>query len=191
MAAPDFPGRERLVHLIDQALGGARVDPAHLQRVLESLHREQHVILPAAVLEPHPERYLRRRIHASREHGYQIIAMTWGPRQGSPLHDHDGHWCVDCLWHGELDIVRYDVSDQRDNLLRFTPHPAQRAKAGSGDWLTAPAEHHTMTNPHPSSSAVSLHVYPYSFSRCGWFEATGDDGWHRRHLGELVLDPWQ
>lgn len=191
MPAPDFPGRARLIDTIERAFNGTKIDPAQLKQALESLYHEHSVVLPASLLRPDPGQYLRRRIHASQQHGYQLIAMTWGPQQATPLHDHAGSWCVDCLWHGEMDIIRHDLIAQHDGLLRFSARPAQRACAGTGDWLAAPAEYHTMRNPHPHRTAVSLHVYPHQFSHCDWFEAVDGQGWHRRHQSELPLAAWE
>jgi predicted metal-dependent enzyme (double-stranded beta helix superfamily) len=38
-----------------------------------------------------------------------VIAMSWGPGQGTPLHDHDAMWCVEGVWLGELEITRYEL----------------------------------------------------------------------------------
>ena len=60
------------------------------------------------------------------EHGYSVVAMTWGPGQGTPLHDHSGLWCVEGVWHGELEITQYELLESR---WRPRPLPRRRRHA--------------------------------------------------------------
>lgn len=185
----DFPGFARLIQSIERVYENG-FSPERLCRALEALYCEGGIALPSAALSPHPERYARRLLHTCERWGYDLIVMTWGPGQGSPLHDHDGHWCVECLWQGNLEITRHEPHERDiDGQVRFVTHPATLAHAGEGDWLDASAEHHTMRNPDPAVTAVSLHVYPRAFHQCGWFEPAGK-GWHQRHACELALDTW-
>ena len=190
MASPhDFPGRARLIQSIER-VHESGFSPERLCRMLEALHREGGIALPPATLSPCPDRYTRRRLHACDRWDYELIVMTWGPGQGSPLHDHDGHWCVECLWQGHLEITRHEPRERdAEGRLRFSTQPPTLAHAGQGDWLDAGAEHHTMRNPDPAITAVSLHVYPRAFRQSGWFEPD-EDGWHQRRVCELSLDSW-
>ncbi len=189
-SAPDFPGRARLIQAIDH-IHESGFNPERLCCALEDLHRTGGIALPAAVLSPRPDRYTRRQLHACPRWGYELIVMTWGPGHGSPLHDHDGHWCVECLWHGALEITRYDpCENDADGRMRFARQTRTRARAGQGAWLDSSSQYHTMRNPDPAEVAVSLHVYPLSFRRSGWFEPAAD-GWHQqRRIGEVTLDEW-
>ena len=38
--------------------------------------------------------------------------MTWGPGQGTPVHDHGGLWCVEGVVEGQIAVTRYDVQPQ-------------------------------------------------------------------------------
>ncbi len=190
MASPhDFPGRARLIQSIER-VHESGFSPQRLCRALEALYREGGIVLPPTLLSPRPDRYARHQLHACDRWGYVLIAMTWGPGQGSPLHDHDGNWCVECLWQGSLEITHHEPRErQADGRLRFAAQPPMLAHAGEGDWLDAAAQYHTMHNPDPGITAVSLHVYPSTFRQCGWFEPA-EDGWLRRHACDLALDPW-
>ena len=185
----DFPGRDQLIGAIERHCDANGARPDRMRDELEALFRAGTVTLPLALLQPHPEHYARRAIHISPEHGYALIAMIWGPGQSSPLHDHDGNWCVECIWQGGLSITRHTLREEHDGRVRFEHLPPLRAVAGQGDWMEAPNEHHTMTNPDPDVAAISLHVYPHTFSHCCWFEPL-EDGWHRRHQRQLGLDAW-
>src|SRR6187399_2505751 len=65
--------------------------------------------LPAPYLEPIPERYARRLLHRDPQGRYTVIAMVWGKGQGTPLHDHAGIWCVECVYQGRIAVTSYSV----------------------------------------------------------------------------------
>ena len=46
--------------------------------------------------------YARRLLCACPRGRFQAIAMTWGPGQSAPVHDHAGLWCVEGLYCGRL-----------------------------------------------------------------------------------------
>ncbi|MCX7555595.1 cysteine dioxygenase family protein [Xanthomonadaceae bacterium JHOS43] len=190
MASPvDFLGRTRLIQSIEQ-VHESGFSPERLCRVLEAQCRNGGIALPAAALSPRPDRYARRRIHLCDRWAYELIAMTWGPGQSSPLHDHDGQWCVECLWQGSLEITRHDLCERHlDGRIRFVTHAPTLTHAGEGDWLDAETGYHTMRNPSAENAAISLHIYPRAFRQCGWYEPAGE-GWVRRHDCNLSLDPW-
>lgn len=186
---PDFPGRARLIQRIEQA-HETGFSPERLCRALEALHRERGITLPPAALSAHPDRYTRRQLHTCERLDYDLIVMTWGPGQGSPLHDHDGNWCVECLWQGNLEITHHQPRERdAEGRIRFASQPPALAHAGEGDWLDAGAEYHTMRNPDPVTTAVSLHLYPRSFRQSGWF-TPDQSGWHHRRTCDLTLDAW-
>ena len=49
--------------------------------------------------------------------------MTWGPGQGTPLHDHAGMWCVEGVLEGRIEVARYDLLDERDGTPPDYPCP--------------------------------------------------------------------
>ena len=48
-----------------------------------------------------------------------MVAMTWGPGQGTPIHDHAGIWCVEGVIQGEMTVTSYQVQEQKGDLYRF------------------------------------------------------------------------
>ena len=93
-ALPDTPfaGRDRFIAAIDEAViaGDEHAVTAALRNVLCGLIRDPGIRLPDCVYRPIDDHYARREIYRSREHGYSVVAMTWGPGQGTPVHDHCG-----------------------------------------------------------------------------------------------------
>ena len=117
----DFPGHDKVVRAIDEAVasGDQHAITAALRGVLCGLIRDRDVCLPDCVHEPVEGHYARRELYRSPEHGYSIVAMTWGPGQGTPIHDHCGLWCVEGVWDGELEITQYELLEQDGDRFRF------------------------------------------------------------------------
>ena len=182
-ALPDiaFPGRERLVASIDQALaaGDCHAVTAALRNVLCGLIRDPDVRLPDYVHAPIEDHYARRELYRSPRHGYSVVAMTWGPGQGTPIHDHAGCWCVEGVWRGELEITQFELLEQQGNRFRFRSAGGLQAGPGSAGSLIPPHEYHTIRNTDPNAMAVSLHVYEAPLEQCSRFEQIGGE-WYQR-----------
>jgi 3-mercaptopropionate dioxygenase len=189
MSNLEFHGRQTLIDAIDAAV--AHDDPTRVVQALRNdlcrLMRERAVSLPPCVLEPVTGHYARRELYSSPAHGYGVIAMTWGPGQGTPIHDHSGLWCVEGVWHGQLEITQYDLSERRGDLCRFTEVGTLIAGTGSAGSLIPPHEYHTIRNASDTDIAVSLHIYQRPMTCCGIFNDLGD-GWHIHATKQLLLD---
>lgn len=189
MSVHDFPGRSHLIDTIDAAvsLGDNTAVVQALRSDLCRMMRERSVELPTCVLEPVQGHYARREIYISPQHGYGVIAMTWGPGQGTPIHDHDGLWCVEGVWHGQLEITQYDLTERNGERYRFTEVGSLIAGTGSAGSLIPPHEYHTIRNASDTDAAVSLHIYQRAMTCCGIFNEMGD-GWHMHSSKQLQLD---
>lgn len=189
MSVHDFPGRSHLIDTINAAvsLGDDSAVVQALRSDLCRMMRERSVELPACVLEPVQGHYARREIYISQQHGYGVIAMTWGPGQGTPIHDHDGLWCVEGVWHGQLEITQYDLTERNGERYRFTEVGSLIAGTGSAGSLIPPHEYHTIRNASDTDAAVSLHIYQRTMTCCGIFNDMGD-GWHMHSSKQLQLD---
>ncbi|GIX33367.1 MAG: hypothetical protein KatS3mg125_1323 [Lysobacterales bacterium] len=150
--------------------------------------REGRDALPERVFRTHPERYARRELFRNGETGFTLIAMTWGPGQGTLIHDHAGLWCVEGVWSGTLEIVPYELTARRGEDVQLEPRGVIDAVAGSAGSLIPPHEYHLIRNPAREETAVSLHVYEAPMDRCRVFEPLGE-GWHRPRERVLHFDP--
>ena len=189
-----FTGKEKLVAALDAAV---RLDEEHavttaLRQALVALFADREVGLPRSVLDPIADHYARRELHVSPELGYSVVAMTWGPGQGTRIHDHDGAWCVEGVWHGRLAITRYEPRERDGDRWRFAGMGTIEAGPGSAGSLIPPHEYHAIRNPSTDDIAVSLHVYQRPLLRCHVFvpEAAQahDGGWARREERQLATD---
>jgi predicted metal-dependent enzyme (double-stranded beta helix superfamily) len=193
MAALDFEGRDKLVAVFDAAvaLGDDRATTDALRKSLCKLIGDAEIALPEPLLHPIADHYARRELYTSPEHGYSVIAMTWGPGQGTLIHDHSGMWCVEGVWLGRLEIVQYELAEHEGDRYRFIEAGAIEAGTGSAGSLIPPHEYHTIRNPSERDAAVSLHVYQRAMLRCGVFAADerAGAGWLTRQERLLRTDP--
>jgi predicted metal-dependent enzyme (double-stranded beta helix superfamily) len=189
MITVDFPGSGKLIEAIDASIAQPST-PAitdSLRNALCRLIRSNEVVLPACVMETSGDHYARREFYRSEEHGYSVVAMTWGPGQGTLIHDHSGMWCVEGVWHGALEIVQYELLGHEAERYHFRPAGSIQAGPGSAGSLIPPHEYHTIRNPDDASVAVSLHIYSGRMTQCAVFNPEGDD-WYLRNERQLGLD---
>ena len=184
-----FPGHDKLVEAIDAAIaaGDQHAVTAAVRHALCRLIKDQDVRLPDCVHEPITDHYARRELYRSEDLGYSVIAMTWGPGQGTPIHDHAGMWCVEGVWAGTLEITPYELIETRDGKYRFEPRGTMNAGPGSAGSLIPPHEYHTILNPSEDATAVSLHIYRGAMTSCSVFRPEGS-GWYARDQRQLSLD---
>ena len=141
-------------------------------------------------MSPLPDRYARRLLHRDEERGYSIVAMTWGPCQSTPIHDHAGMWCVEGVCAGTIDVLQFELMEQDgDERYRFEPRNSYMAGIGSAGCLIPPYEYHLISNPCDRSPAVSLHIYGGDMTQWQVFVKEGDSQWHHSVMKPLSFDP--
>ncbi|WP_430389358.1 cysteine dioxygenase [Dyella sp. 20L07] len=190
MLTLEFPGSRKLIDAIDAAVAHdcTRAVTDSLRNSLCDLIRGKEVHLPECVFETAEGRYARRELYRSEEHGYCVVAMTWGPGQGTPIHDHCGMWCVEGVWSGALEVVQYERLTDEDGHYRFQPVGSIQAGPGSAGSLIPPHEYHTIRNPSSDDVAVSLHIYSGQMTHCATFQPLGHNQYQRTDR-QLGLDP--
>ena len=189
----EFPGQAKFIAAVDAAVvaGDKHAVTAALRNALCALIRDDDVQLPCCVHDAIVEHYARRELYRSPQHGYSVVAMTWGPGQGTPLHDHSGLWCVEGVWDGELEIVQYELLERDGERYRFRAAGGIHAGPGSAGSLIPPHEYHTIRNASADRIAVSLHIYQAEMACCAKFQPllpdqTGE--WFVREAATLVTD---
>ena len=185
----DFPGRDTFIAMVDAAVsaGDQHEVTAALRTALCRLIRDPDVRLPDCVHDPISDHYARRELYRSPAHGYSVVAMTWGPGQGTPLHDHSGLWCVEGVWHGELEITQYELLEQAGERFRFRAAGGMQAGPGSAGSLIPPHEYHTIRNSSADRIAVSLHIYQAEMACCTKFQPQSGE-WFLRQSAVLSTD---
>ena len=190
MLALEFPGCRQLLAMIDAAVAGGDDERATVDALRNGLCRairDRSIQLPECCSERVDDHYARRELYRCEETGYSVVAMTWGPGQGTPIHDHSGVWCVEGIWEGQLEICQYELRERDGDRFRFEPVGTQLAGAGSAGSLIPPHEYHTIRNPSATDIAVSLHIYKEPLVCCGQYLPEGE-GWFRLAPRTMVLD---
>ena len=187
MRVPAFEGRDELVRRLDAAVAMADVGEVteSVKSTLVEMIGGRRLRLPAELTQSDSDHYARRLLHHSEQHGYVVVAMIWGPAQGTALHDHDGVWCVEGVLEGEIDVTQYAPVEEDGERWRFEPEQTVTAGVGSSGTLIPPFEYHTIANHRADDASITLHVYGHELQKAHVFEPEGN-GWYRRvvkHLG--------
>ena len=182
-------GVRELVDLVDRAieLGDVQATTDEITRNLCRLMRTGTVELPEDLILPVADHYARRLVHRDDARGYSIIAMTWGPGQGTPIHDHAGMWCVEGVWAGRIEVEQFDMVANDEECCTFVKQGLVEAGVGSAGCLIPPYEYHRICNGCSETPAVSLHIYGGDMTYCNVFEPLGD-GKFKRNRKDLSLD---
>lgn len=186
---PTFHGRDRLIAAVDHAV--RHEDPeqiaATLRTALCEAIADSRIQLPDCVHRPILDHYARRELYRSAEHGYSIVAMSWAPGQGTPLHDHSGLWCVEGVWLGQLEITQYRLLENDGERFRFRAESSVVGDCGSAGSLIPPHEYHTIRNASAADLAISVHVYQSEMTRTAIFEPAAGE-WYQRRMHVLETD---
>jgi predicted metal-dependent enzyme (double-stranded beta helix superfamily) len=179
-------GLDELIQCLDRDVASGDVEriTAAVKDTLERICAGGALELAPALVTPVADRYARRLLHKSDEHGYSVLVMTWGPGQGTPLHDHAGMWCVEGVLCGNIDVTQYELLEQRGDRYRFRRQRTIGAGVGSAGALIPPFEYHTIANSSAVDKAVTVHVYAGEMTSSTIFNPA-DDGWHDRQERQL------
>jgi 3-mercaptopropionate dioxygenase len=180
------PGLLPLVRRLDAAVA-VRDDAGRCRAVKDVLVAAVaggEIVLDPSFLAPAPDRYARRLLYRDPEVRYTVLAMVWGPGQGTALHDHAGTWCVECVYRGRIRVTSYSVrgGDPERDLVRFEPETVVMAGVGEAGALIPPFEYHRLESPD-ETAAVTIHVYGGEMTFCHVYEPC--EGGYRRTFKEL------
>lgn len=183
------PGLTELRTRLDRSVeaGDPEAITAAVKRDLEDLLGRGALKLPAHLTVPLPDHYARRLLHRDPAGRYSAIVMTWGPGQGTAVHDHGGLWCVEGVVEGEIAVTQYLVVPDGGGYFLASPVGRLTAGTGSAGCLIPPTDHHVLANARPSQPSVTLHVYGGDLDDCTVFLPT-DDGRYLETMKSLGFD---
>jgi predicted metal-dependent enzyme (double-stranded beta helix superfamily) len=178
MMQSNCPGLADLIARLDRSVeaGSSQAVTAAVKADLEHVLGSRALTLPAEMMQPLPDHYARRLLHRDPQGRYSAIVMTWGPGQGTAVHDHGGLWCVEGVVDGEIAVTQYLVAHEPDGFYRVTPIGSLLAGTGSAGCLIPPTDHHVLANARPSKASVTLHVYGGDLDDCKVFLPATPDG---------------
>ena len=156
----------------------------NVKQVLIDVVSSGESFIDAPFLQPAPDRYARRLLHRDPEGRYTVIVMVWGRGQGTPLHDHAGIWCVECVYRGRIRVTSFSVrgGDPEQGIVQFEKEKEVLAGIGEAGALIPPFEYHMIENPDETPS-YTIHVYGGEMTYCHVFEPV--EGGYKRRYKEL------
>lgn len=123
------------------------------------------------------DRYARRLIWRDPEGRFVVVAMTWAPGQGAPLHDHGGLWGAEVVVNGVMCEKNYRVIERNGTGgARFAREPDTILLERSVGIVVPPLEYHSYENAGTTVSRT-VHVYAGMFEECVAFAPATDDWW--------------
>ena len=176
-----------LISRLDRAvsMGPCEEVCGEIKAALEELLSSGTRFLPSELLAPSDDSYARRLLHRDPEGRYSAVVMVWAPGQGTPLHDHDGKWCVEGVYCGTIRVTSFSLDEKTEcGKYRFSRELETDAKRGEAGSLIPPHEYHTIANPF-DELAATVHVYCGEMNHCHVF-LPHDDGMHRRECRDLT-----
>ncbi len=174
---------DELIRRLDQAVDTKDTDVLcrNVKRVLADVVSSGEQFVDSALLRPAPDKYARRLMHKDPAGRYSVVVMVWDSGQGTPLHDHAGVWCVECVYRGRIRVTSFDLEgDAEAEKLQFTPESVVFAGVGEAGHLIPPFEYHMIENPDPTAS-VTIHVYGGELTWCHAFQPLEGGGYRREH----------
>ena len=144
-----------------------------VKRDLEELLGRGGLQLPERFKQPRPDCYARRLLYQDPADRFTAVVMTWGPGQGTPVHDHGGLWCVEGVVEGQMQVTQYDVHPDGE---RFVVSPVGKpiaAGVGTAGRLIPPTDYHVLANAQSDATSITLHIYGGNLTGCRIF--TPDD----------------
>ncbi len=167
----------RLDEVVDSDCDSNRCDG--VKDVLRNACLDTENLLDASFLAPSSAGYARRLLHKDPKDRYAVLVMVWDGHQGTPLHDHGGRWCVECVYRGRIRVHSYSRIANHDTgagLWDFKPEESVIAGKGEAGKLIPPFDYHVLENPDPHA-AVTIHVYGGELHQCTTFEPQETGGW--------------
>jgi 3-mercaptopropionate dioxygenase len=179
-----------LIQRLDEAVA-ARDDATrcrNVKQVLIDIVKSGESFVDPPFLAPAPNRYARRLMHRDAENRYTVLAMVWDRGQGTPLHDHAGTWCVECVYRGRIRVTSFSVrgGDPERDVVQFAKETVVMAGVGEAGALIPPFEYHMIENPD-DTAAITIHVYGGEMTYCHIFDPV--DGGYLRKYRELAYTP--
>lgn len=148
---------------------------------------EAGAFTPDLFLAPNAKKYARNLIYRDPHERFVVVAMTWGPGQGSPLHDHAGLWGAEIVVSGSMSETMYElVGRDGEDRYRFARGMHRVSGKGTVGVLVPPREYHEFGNAG-ESVAHTIHVYGGDLTSSHAFSSEGDGWWKARRV-ELHYD---
>ena len=131
--------------------------------------------------------YARRLLYKDPAERFSAVVMVWDPGQGTPIHDHCGMWCVECVVLGRIRVSQFDmIPFTHGPLVEFREAGVITAGIGEAGALIPPFDYHKIENVF-DTKAATIHVYGGEMLSCTAFLPEG--GRYRYEYCDLSYTP--
>ncbi len=180
------PGFDELVARLNVAVEAPSLEilTRRVKADLEDLLGRSALQLPRRFREPRPDCYARRLLYQDPDQRFTAVVMTWGPGQGTPVHDHGGLWCVEGVVEGKMAVTQYDIQPDGDGFRVTATGRPLSAGVGTAGRLIPPTDYHVLANAQPDAVSVTLHVYGGNLDGCRIF-VPREDGRYQESVRAL------
>jgi len=186
-SAPLSPRAKAMIDRLDAAVEQCADYDASCQAVKEVLEAWIHPrsdFLNPGFLQPVSDSYARRLLYRHPEGKYCVVIMVWDVGQGTPIHDHAGLWCVECVYRGCIQVDSFDLQGTpEDDLVGFEAAGSVLAGCGDAGALIPPFDYHVLGNAG-DEPAITVHVYGGDMDWCHAYLPQAD-GQYRRERKAL------
>ena len=169
-------GLTELIDRLNSAVEAGSPDAItrRVKRDLEELLGNGSLSLPDRFKAARPDCYARRLLYQDPADRFTAVVMTWGPGQGTPVHDHGGLWCVEGVVEGQMAVTQYDVRPEGNAFTVRAVGAPMAAGVGSAGRLIPPTDYHVLANAQPDATSITLHVYGGNLTGCRIFTPAED-----------------
>lgn len=182
--------RQELINRLDTAVDADsdRVRSENVKSVLKHAVERGDRLVEEQYLQPSEDHYARHLLHRDPDGRYSVLVMVWAPGQGTPLHDHNGKWCVECVYQGRNRVTSFEKlreDDARDDVVFFEKRNEVVSGFADAGALIPPYEYHILHNDF-DEKMVTLHVYDQELLECNaYYPIDEEHGAYRRERKEL------
>jgi len=154
---------------------------------IRKIHRKMRLLLagedflPEAAKKTDPKQYARHLLHEDAKKRFVVVSLVWGPKQGTPIHDHST-WGVAGILVNELRIVNYDRLDDGKKAGHADLREASSITAPTGTvlYVLPPNDEIHLLENSTETVTISLHVYGKQITEC-----------NRYDLAAQTYGPWK
>ncbi len=180
--------RRELIRRLDSAVDYEDDDIRceNVKSVLSQTVERGDRLVDEQYLQTDREEYARHLLHLDPEGRYSVLLMVWAPGQGTPLHDHAGTWCVECVYSGQIEVTSYELQNdsKEEDVLQFEEQSEVISGLGDAGALIPPFEYHEINNTF-DQKAVTIHVYAGEMTHCHAFYPRKKGAGYRRERKSL------
>lgn len=161
---------ERLIPDLGDILSGTQPERARIAEAAERLgaYLAGHPEVPTAYTLPGKDTYARRLLHRDPQERFVVVAMAWGPGQGTPIHDH-GTWGVVGMLRGRIAAWVYEDkgASREEGPADIKETGYVEAEEGAVLPVVYPPEDeiHRLQN-RWNLPSVGIHIYGKDITRC-------------------------